>query len=112
MVVTRPFSTVVSWTIGTLRNNSKKMRRTFMLSLFDTFFLFGLIVFVYEVGVSYFQPQWLNKQVVHFQQGVSWLTWFRNDTVGVIGFVLGILGYFGSRYLRNRFASENLQTQS
>jgi len=82
------------------------MKRTLILSVFDTLFLFGLIVFIYEVGVSYFQPQWLSKQVVHLQEGISWLSWLRNDTLGVIALGLSVLGYFGSRYLRNRSAIE------
>jgi len=77
-----------------------------MLSVCETLFLFGLIIFIYEVGVSYFQPQWLSKQVIHLQEGVSWLSWLRNDTLGVIAFALSVLGYFGSRYLRNRSAIE------
>lgn len=76
-------------------------RRTVILSILDTLFVFGLIVFLYVVGVSYFQPYWLSKQVFHLQEGIWWLGWLRNDTIGVIGFVLSVAGFFGARYLRN-----------
>jgi len=80
----------------------EKRKRIILLSIFDTIFIFGLIVFLYVVGISYFQPYWLDKQVFHLQEGISWLDWLRNDTLGVIAFVASVLGFFFSRILRNQ----------
>jgi hypothetical protein len=82
----------------------KKMtlrRRTIILSVFDTMFVFGMIVFLYVVGVSYFQPYWLSRQVFHLQEGISWLSWLRNDRMGVIAIAGSCVGFFGARVLRN-----------
>ncbi len=73
----------------------------FAISLFELFFVFGLIVFLYEVGLSYWQPYWLSRQVFHLQEGVSWLEWLRNDTLGVIAFVSSAVSFFAWRYLKN-----------
>lgn len=64
------------------------------ISLSRTFFLFGLIVFLYVVGVSYWQPYWLDKEPFHLLHGISWLSWLRNDTMGVIAFVVSLFNYF------------------
>jgi hypothetical protein len=65
----------------------------------ETAFLFGLIIFLYVVGVSYFQPYWLDKQVTHLQEGVSWLTWLTNDILGIIAFIVSVCGFMVMRYL-------------
>jgi hypothetical protein len=80
----------------------KTAPRALLTSIMDTLFVFGLIIFIYVVGLSYFQPFWLSRQVFHFQEGVWWLSWLRNDVMGVIAFIMSIGGFFGSRYLRNR----------
>jgi len=81
---------------------NEKRKRTILLSVSDTAFVFGLIIFLYVVGVSYFQPYWLSRQVFHLQQGISWLSWLRNDTLGVIALVASMLGFFSSRLVRNQ----------
>ena len=71
-------------------------------AIFDCLFIYGLIVFVYVVGLSYWQPYWLDKQVTHLQEGIEWLTWLRNDTMGIIAFLASTIGFFGGRYLRHK----------
>jgi len=80
----------------------KTTQRALLTSITDTLFVFGLIIFIYVVGLSYFQPYWLSRQVFHFQEGVWWLSWLRNDVMGVIAFIASIAGFFGSRYLRDK----------
>ena len=65
----------------------------------EAFFLYGLIIFLYIVGVSYFQPYWLDKQVTHLQEGIAWLSWLRNDTLGIIAFFVSLCGFIVMRYL-------------
>jgi hypothetical protein len=77
-------------------------RRILLTSAFDTLFVFGLVVFLYVVGVSYFQPYWLNKEAYHFQVGIWWLSALRNDDMGIIAFVVSLASFFCSRYLRNQ----------
>ncbi len=71
------------------------------ISLFETLFVFGLVVFFYVAGVSYWQPQWLSRQVFHLQEGMLWLSWLRNDTMGVMAFVVSAFSFFALRYLKN-----------
>lgn len=40
---------------------AKNMDRALILAIFDLFFIFGLIVFLYVVGLSYWKPYWLDK---------------------------------------------------
>jgi hypothetical protein len=68
--------------------------RVFVTSIFQSLFVFGLIVFLYVVGVSYWQPTWLDKQVSHLQDGIWWLSWLRNDTMGVIAFFVSGASFF------------------
>jgi len=84
--------------LGILR---KGKRRALAISVFETLFVFGLIVFLYVVALSFWQPYWLSRQVFHFQEGISWLRWLRNDTMGVIALVVSAASYLASRYLRN-----------
>jgi hypothetical protein len=79
----------------------KGKRRALAVSVFETLFAFGLIVFLYVVGLSFWQPYWLSRQVFHFQEGIPWLWWLRNDTMGVMALVLSAASYLASRYLRN-----------
>jgi hypothetical protein len=72
-----------------------------MISVFESLFVFGLIVFLYVVGVSYWQPDWLHKQVSHLQEGIWWLSWLRNDVMGVIGFLASGASFFAFCYLKN-----------
>jgi len=72
-----------------------------VVSLFDSLFVFGLLVFLYVVGVSYFQPFWLNKEAFHLQVGIWWLSGLRNDDMGVIAFVVSFVSFLCGRYLRN-----------
>jgi len=81
-----------------LRNGIRAL--SLSIALFETFFVFGLVVFAYVVGLSYWQPYWLDKQVTHLQEGIPWLSWLRNDTMGVIAFMLSITSFFVARYLR------------
>ncbi len=71
------------------------------IALFETLFVFSLIVFLYVVGLSYWQPYWLDKQVTHLQERVTWLAWFRNDTMGVMAFIVSVSSFYVARYLRN-----------
>ena len=73
-----------------------------LVSLLDALFVFGLIVFLYVVGVSYFQPYWLNKEAFHLQVGIWWLSGLRNDNMGVIAIVVSFVSFFCGRYLRNQ----------
>ncbi len=77
-------------------------RQALAIAVFETLFVLGLIVFLYVVGVSYWQPYWLDKQVTHLQEGIEWLQWLRNDTMGVIAFVVSGVSFFTARYLRAR----------
>ena len=81
-------------------------RRVFLITAFDALFVFGLIVFSYVVGISYFQPYWLNKEAFHLQVGIWWLSGLRNDNMGVIALVVSFVGFFCSRYLRNQRSAE------
>jgi len=78
----------------------RKMNRVLALAVLDVLFVFGLIVFLYVVGLSYWQPYWLDKQVTHLQEGIEWLEWLRNDTMGIIAFIASVVGFLGGRYLR------------
>jgi len=78
------------------------MNKALLLGVLDLLFIFGLIVFLYVVGLSYWQPYWLDKQVTHLQEGIEWLKWFRNDTMGIIAFIASVVGFLGGRYLRHR----------
>lgn len=73
-----------------------------MIAAFETLFLFGLVVWLYVAGVSYWQPYWLDKQVTHLQEGVEWLSWLRNDTMGVIAFMVSGVSFFAARYLKRQ----------
>jgi hypothetical protein len=77
-------------------------RRVTLLSFFDALFIFGLVIFLYIVALSFFQPYWLSRQVFHFQQEIGWLSWLRNDTMGVIASAVSFLGFLASQYLRNQ----------
>lgn len=77
------------------------MNKALLRAIFNFFFIYGLIVFLYVVGLSYWQPYWLDKQVSHLQEGIEWLSWLRNDTMGVIAFIVSAIGFFGGRYLRH-----------
>ena len=70
-----------------------------LLVLFESMFIFGLVIFSYEAGVSYFQPQWLDKQVVHFQEPGYFLKWckIRNDEFGMLALIASIIGFFGMK---------------
>jgi hypothetical protein len=76
--------------------------RVLTVSIFDTLFVFGLIVFLYVVGVSYFQPFWLSREAFHFQVGIWWLSGLRNDDMGIVAFVVSFVSFLCGRYLRNR----------
>jgi hypothetical protein len=61
-------------------------------------FVFGLIVFIYVVVLSFFAPEWLDRQVTHLQDEgeilhpILW--WLRNDIIGIIAFCLSAIGFF------------------
>lgn len=76
--------------------------RALPIAIFETLFVFGIIIFLYVVGVSYWQPFWLDKQVTHLQEGIPWLNWLRNDTMGAIAFLVSGASFFSARYLRNK----------
>lgn len=78
------------------------MNKALFLAVLDFLFIFGLIVFFYVVGLSYWQPYWLDKQVTHLQEGIEWLAWLRNDTMGIIAFLASAIGFIGGRYLRHK----------
>lgn len=75
-------------------------KRALSLAVLDTLFLFGLIVFLYVAGVSYWQHEWLDKQVTHLQEGIGWLAWLRNDTLGIIAFLVSGASFFASSLLK------------
>ncbi len=79
---------------------TKQRRNVLAISILETLFAFGLIVFLYVVGVSYWQPQWVSRQVFHLQEGIWWLSWLRNDTMGVIAFVVSAFSFIALRYLK------------
>lgn len=65
----------------------------------ETMFVFGLVVFWYVAGVSYFQPSWLDKQVTHLQEGIAWLDFLRNDNLGIMAFLVSLIGFIIMRWL-------------
>lgn len=77
------------------------MNKVLLRAILDFFFIYGLIVFLYVVGLSYWQPYWLDKQVTHLQEGIEWLSWLRNDTMGLIAFIVSAIGFLGGRYIRH-----------
>src|SRR6267378_7214076 len=93
-----PIHLLIPWNLVTWLNATRRL----LLSTCETLFVYGLIVYVYVVGVSYFQPLWLSKQVSHLQEGISWLSWLRNDIMGIVAFVVSLGGFFTSRFIRNR----------
>ncbi len=73
-------------------------------ALFETLFMLGLIIFLYVVGLSYWQPFWLDKQVTHLQEGISWLSWLRNDTMGIVALGVSMVSFFAARYMRGQIS--------
>ncbi|MDY6833451.1 MAG: hypothetical protein SVY53_01445 [Chloroflexota bacterium] len=63
-----------------------------------TAFVFGLIVFLYVVALSFFAPYWLDKQVTHLQEEGELLHpllwWLRNDVMGILCLFGSALGFF------------------
>ena len=53
-----------------------------------TFFIFGLLGWLYIAAVALFHPQTLQLQLTHFTP------WLREDTFGVISFIISFISLF------------------
>jgi len=53
-----------------------------------TFFIFGLLGWLYIVAVILVHPQTLELQLTHFTP------WLREDTFGVVCFVISFISFF------------------
>lgn len=59
--------------------------------VFFTIFVFSTVLWIYEVGVSYFVPQYLAYPLTHYDFFPLNL---RNDLVGVVAFAVSIFMFF------------------
>ena len=60
-------------------------------------FFFGMVIWVYEVGLSYFVPQYLNANLTHYN--VFPLN-IRNDLCGIIAFASALVSFFALMLMR------------
>ena len=69
-----------------------------ILALAETAFVFGLVLFLYVAVIGIVHPEWLPGAISHHQ----WTAFIRLDNVGMVAFVVSLLGFLVSRYLRDR----------
>ena len=66
-------------------------------AVFLALFFFGIVIWVYEVGLSYFVPQYLNANLTHYD--VFPLN-IRNDLCGIIAFTCALISFFALMLMR------------
>ena len=60
----------------------------------ELLFLFGFLGWVYGVLVQLTHPEWLSSQLSHL------ITWVRVDTFTIVSFIIGAIGFFIWRLIK------------
>lgn len=67
-------------------------------ALLKTLCVFSVLLWVYEVGVSWFAPQWLASPLTHYDVFPFNI---RNDTLGILAFAIAAASFLFLQIIRN-----------
>ena len=74
------------------------MKNRILLSIAETQFVFGLILWIYVAVIRIVHPEWLEGAISHHR----WTAFIRLDNIGMVAFVLSLMGFLEARFLKDR----------